>query len=161
MVDDIIVNLRPATIEDLNAVYEMAHGFTGSDLSSLGLSFNSEKLNANLKLMIEKKAALVLTHSFDGIIGLVAGLVENSGVSQDIFFNAFIFYVKPKYRQYTVKFIRLLEQYLKKTPATHFVISNPSYAPMSMNRFFKMMGFKELERDYIKAIERNPCPAQT
>lgn len=138
-------------------VFEMFSDFSGEELNKLGMEFDRQKLMSQVKDMIKKKSVLVGKDAFK-IIGAVAGILWPCGFSSDVFFNASLFYIHPDSRHKTVAFIKELMEFLKCTPATQLVISNPAYSPDGLNRFYHMQGFQKLETHWIKKIEREAWP---
>jgi hypothetical protein len=140
--------------KDTPAVLELFVGFTGRQVNELGLEFNKSVLSENVTRMIGQGMVLVGKHGLGEIIAAVAGSIMPSCTSEELIYNAALFYVHPKSRHRTVAFIDELLKFLSYTPAKHFVISSPAYLGENGNRFYHIKGFRRLETHWIKQIER-------
>jgi GNAT superfamily N-acetyltransferase len=148
------VKIELAQPEDTIAVFDMFSSYNGEDLERLGMKFSRETLMENVQKMIGAGMVMVARDKDNMTFGAVAGFITNCDFSDELIFNAKLFYVHPDWRGKTILLINRLIDLLKTGLADHLVISSPAWSGEPMNRFYHIQGFKKLESHFIKKIER-------
>ena len=147
------MDIRLAEEKDLPAIYELGFdSYSAEVVATYGSVVDKDKCRKIAETMVKNKTVF-LAISERNIIGAMLGIFTNSGFDSEVIYNSMFFFMKTEYRKFTKQFINDVENLLKLTTATRFIIGNPEFnnGP-EMDRFYSIMGFKKLETHYIKPI---------
>ena len=143
--------VRYAQQKDLAGIFELYKDYEGDNLRQLDIILNKEIIEANLRIMLEKKC-IIIAETENKIIAGIAGMILPCGFTSDMMFMAMFFFVHPNKRQHTVPFIKEIERLLKGTQITRIVVSAPASVNGKMDRFYSMLGYHKLETHYYKKV---------
>ena len=107
----------------------------------------------SLREMLYVKGVLLVEYN-DTLIGGVAGYTLPGMFTDDLFFSVMFFYIIKEHRHLTKNIIKELELVLLTTQVTKIcfgVIGNST--AKKMQRFYRMMGYSELETHMVKDIK--------
>ena len=141
--------LRIANDKDLKILCDMIDNYHGE--FSYGIILDNEKLKTSLFTTFKGQVIVGIVN--EEIIGFIAYLITQSFFTTQKIFVAMLFYIHPTKRKYTTQFMDSLNDFLKGKDITHIVFSSPASEVFDkMNRFYRMQGYKELERHFQKAV---------
>ena len=107
----------------------------------------------SLREMLYVKGVLLVEYNGD-LIGGIAGYTLPGMFNRDLFFSVMFFYIIKDYRFLTKSIIKELELVLLTTPVTKICFGVlGSNTAKKMQRFYRMMGYSELETHMVKDIK--------
>lgn len=136
------VIIRLADPSDLPDIFLLVDAYDGPVAHDKKITKN------NLREIVYSKGVFLGVYN-DKVIGGVAGFIYPSLFNEEFNYNAMFLFILPEYRRFTKAFITEIELALLGTRATKLTFGFPSNEP-KMNRFIRMLGYKELETHYQK-----------
>lgn len=140
----VVVNL--ATINDLMVVYSLVDDYSD------GINIDRDRTKLAIRDIIYIDGVLLVEYN-SVVIGGIAGYIMPSMFTNDTFFMVMFFYVRKGYRHLTKSIIKELELVVLPSKITKLifgVLNNDRYA--QQKRYFKMLGYKELETHMWKDV---------
>ena len=149
------MDIRLAEEKDLESIYKLGfESYSAEMVSSYGSIINKDKARRIAETMVKNKSVFVAIIEKE-VAGAMLGTFTESGFDDEIIYNSMFFFMKPEYRKFSKQFINDINEVLKLTTTTRFVIGNPEFnnGP-EMERFYSMIGFKKIESHYIREVKR-------
>lgn len=149
------VEIRKATIDDIDGILRLIEEFYNESLSQYGLSFSCETLINTVTYFINNHIALIAVK--DGnIVGTIGGVVQPSMFdSKQLIAQEAIWYVNKAERFGTIG-IRLLKQFEKECSkkGANFIsmIFMSNLLTDKLNDFYSQCGYKLLECHCLKGV---------
>lgn len=144
------VDIRPAVLGDIEASIELMREFQGESLGFFGFEVKADKAQELVKQFIDSSLVAV---SEGKVVGVIAGTINTFPLDGSKVFQEVVWYVSKQYRFCGIALFKALEIYCKRWGISHIVMVNMANLKSDkLNRFYKHMGFQELEVHYIKTL---------
>ena len=132
----------------------LAKEFTSEAIETYNWGFNEENLHTTYFLWDKKDWGWLLQDG-DEIVGCLAGMVTPHFFNYDnLFFNEFMWYVKPDYRSQGggLLLYRALVKRCKEKNVKRIVMGHTSYMIMEFEQLYEKLGFTYLQTNYEKVL---------
>ena len=143
--------IRNGEVADVPKAVDVVNSFVKEMFAESGI-----KLESNVALEEFKKYAEYSEVAFDGekMIGLIAGMVSEIGVSNDLMFQEKVWYVLPEHRSGVGrKLLKTMEDRLVKSGVKYSMMAHLGEIKSSaIERFYKSNGYRVAETHYIKNL---------
>ncbi len=138
--------IHVAGIDDLLDLYNLV------DVYSDEIQIDKNRAKLSIREMVYMDSTMLFEYR-GLIVGAIAGYTMPGTFTDSVIFSAMFFYMLPEYRYLTKHVIKEIELVLLPTKVNKIVFSVPANgkAPL-MRRFWKMLGYKELEIHMCKRI---------
>lgn len=153
------MNIRLATIKDLEAIYRVALQWKATcNGDALGMKIIDSAYLADIASLINDadKDLLLLVEDAGEIVGYMGMNIFINPLGDQKIFNEHYFFILPKYRGISsVRMIKSAKQWAKSKGCTHMLITASSLANSYYERiccFYEKLKFKEFERTYIATL---------
>ena len=144
------VDVRLAQNSDAECLVKIIKEFYEEGLSGCGVTFSDEKTQETF--FLNEANTLVVTID-EKIVGFVGGTMITFPISNVKVFQEIGWYIQENYRRYGVLLFRKLEEFCRKEGVKHIVMGHlAKLGAERLAKFFKRMGYKELEVHYIKEL---------
>lgn len=133
---------------DLISVYALVDEYAD------GVDIDRNKTKNALREMVYANGVLLFEYN-NFVVGGVAGYVMPSMFTDDSFFMSMFFYVRKEYRNLTKQCIKELELCILPSRITKLIFGVLALDNIKYNkqkRYFKMLGYKELETHFYKDV---------
>lgn len=142
----VVVNL--ATTLDLMSIYALVDDYCDN------IAIDRYKTKNSIRDMVYMNGALLFDYN-GFVIGGTSGYLMPSMFTDDSFFMSMFFYIRKEYRHLTKQCIKELELCVLPSKVTKLIFgvmafNNPNYE--KQKRFFRMLGYKELETHFYKDV---------
>lgn len=136
--------LRLATPADLFTIYELIDSYDGP------ISHDKGRVKNFARDLVYSDGVFLVEHD-NCVIGCVAGIASPVMFRDEITLSVLFIYVRREWRKHTRTVIRELERMLWTTKATRLTFGITA-GNETLERFFRMMGYRKLETHYEKRI---------
>ena len=117
-----------------------------------GIKIEKGRTKQSLRDLVYSGQVMVFKYE-ETTIGGVAGYNSPCLFTDDVFYNVMFFYVRQQFRFLTKEIIKEMELVLLPTKVTKLVFGIPiSKHSEKYKRYYKMMGYRELETHVYKRI---------
>ncbi len=133
---------------------KLAREFTNEVIDGLKWGINESDLHTSYHLWDKENWSFLLQHD-NQIVGVLAGIVTPHFFNYDnLFFNEFIWYVKPEHRKSGggLLLYRALEKRCKEKGIKRIVMGHTSYMIMEFESLYEKLGFTYLQTNYEKVL---------
>ena len=142
--------IRLARESDIEKSIDLIKEFHQESLKEYGFQVDPEKAKLLFKQYVATSLVIDLE---DKIVGVISGTINTFPTDGSKVFQEVVWYVSKKYRKYGVLLLKKLEDYCQEQGVTHIVMANmANLKAEKLAKFYKRLGFKELEVHYIKKI---------
>jgi len=139
------MNIRIAQTCDIPTLQQM-----NRDHAS-GSQYNKDKVDNFIAGCVQTGRVLVAVVD-DKVVGFMAGNVQESLFTDDVFFIAMVLYFKEGYSIHVGRFLGMVNDFLDAmTKATKLVIAVP-YFHANNERLYELKGFQKLETHWVRDI---------
>jgi len=136
---------------------ELAKDFVAESLKDYNWGLNEEDLHTTYHLWDTDNWCFLLEHEGE-IIGCLAGIVVPHFFDySNVFFNEFMWYVKPEHREGGggLKLYRTLEDKCNEQGISRIVMGHTKYMASNFEKLYKKLGFTYLQTHYEKVLNGN------
>ena len=141
--------LSIATEANLEDIFSLVDSY----VSENGLIYIDPSIAKKTLTQITKINGVLLLRYNEEIVGGMAGYIMPGLFMKDNFFSTLFLYLKKDYRSLTKKLITEAEKILKVAGVSQLVYGVPySLDSKNLGRFFRIMGYNNLETHYCKEI---------
>jgi N-acetylglutamate synthase-like GNAT family acetyltransferase len=147
--------IRSARPEDANAIVNLVMEFKDESLHEYSMSFRTKTIFKIVKNLINDGVCSVIDDN-GNISGVVIGLVFPSIFDEHILIaQEMIWYVSEKFRHGIggIRLLKFFENECKKKGVRQIIMVHMGNSKAEkLELFYKKIGYKELERHYIKEV---------
>ena len=145
------IDIRLAKASDFEDRLELIREFREESLKDYNIEVKPEQLQTVFKQCL----ANTLVVDVDGkVVGTVAGVISTLPQDGSKVYQEIIWYVKKNYRRYGVKLLKGLETFCREKGIKHIImIAMANLKAEKLSKFYKRLGFMEMETHYIKNLE--------
>ncbi len=145
-----VIKPEPHHVHDVTLLIE---SFLAEGIEDWGFGYNESDSQASFFTWLDTQCLLLL-EADDKIVGIFAGLYSAHPFNYEtIVLGEMMFYVLPDYRRGSVLLLKEVEEIARSQGVTKLVLGHTANTKADkLARFFKMKGYKELERHYVKDL---------
>ena len=138
--------------EDYDSIAGLIKEFYEASMNHYNIMQDSDK---KLRDICEACGSTSFVLSVDGqIVGLIAGIVGSSHLSDQPVYQELVWYVSEKHRRYGIRLLNHLEAWCYLHGIKQIVMARMSNSmPEKISKLYEAMGYKEFEIHYIKTLE--------
>lgn len=146
--------VRLASLEDMPEVLELIKEFHAETLDAYNLYMNVDVVSVLIKEFY--KTSFVLERG-GRVVGLLGGQVTAYPGNGEKIYQELVWYVSKKHRLHGIQLYNKLEEYCKENGISKIgMVLMASSKADKLEKFYLRMGFKYLEKHFIKDLRDDP-----
>lgn len=147
------VNLREATVDDLDACVQLGRDFRNSTGYQAALADSPERYRAIGDYLIHNPDGILLVREVDGHpVGMLGAMVVDHVLSGERVAAELFWFVDPTHRgSHGVRLFKAFEQWARDHGATRIQMVQPVWAEM-VGELYKTLGYERLEIAWVKQL---------
>jgi hypothetical protein len=145
------ITIRLMTLEDIPQSLELMREFSQESLNEYGFEIKPEQALELSKQFVDTSIVAIKDNK---IIGILAGTIGIYPLDGSKVFQEIAWYVSKHHRIYGVTLLYRLDEFCKQWGVKHIIMAHMSNCKANkLDEFYTRLGYRELEVQYIKAVE--------
>ena len=142
--------IREANKEDLSGIIPLLKEFCTESLAEYGAYIKPQ----HIILMADKYLANTLVVEIDdNIVGVISGVIVDLPVNGEKAYQEVVWFITKKYRRYGIRLYNAIETRCRERGIRFILmVSMDNSKAEELDRFYKKIGFRLTERQYMKDL---------